>query len=235
MAAGRLNEVPKHHCILRTKATMMKFTKQRPLSQMPTLRDVPGRWSQDHEGEIHRSNDETLQNPRFMYHQQEKESMTGPSKKQNSPSSELNEKKKPNLFGPYFRGQEDGVKNSKLPRRRLLRGSSDDELAYNQSHRFVCDTCSSNRIAWVNAKCGNMFAFGLMNRPGLHHDGYVPDDIGIGEEYEYVAFEYCLDCGQIQDGVHEFPLPETYFEKHRIMAINPDYYEDDSEDTKTPK
>jgi hypothetical protein len=34
------------------------------------------------------------------------------------------------------------------------------------------------------------------------HDGYMPAGLGIGEG-DYVEFEWCLECGQIQG---EFPV-----------------------------
>jgi hypothetical protein len=43
---------------------------------------------------------------------------------------------------------------------------------------------------------------------GAEHDGYVPEDLGIGGG-DYVQFSYCLDCGQIQG---TFPLPLTKIE-----------------------
>lgn len=43
-----------------------------------------------------------------------------------------------------------------------------------------------------------------MSTQGRTYNGYVPDDIGIGEYGDYMRFTYCLDCGQIQG---KFPLP----------------------------
>ena len=63
---------------------------------------------------------------------------------------------------------------------------------------MTCLKCGSGRIVAVNAKCSDlcMVTYGDKQR-----DGYVPDDIGIGSG-DYVDFNYCLHCGQIQD---EFP------------------------------
>jgi hypothetical protein len=36
-------------------------------------------------------------------------------------------------------------------------------------------------------------------------EGYVPSNMNIGGG-DYIEFEYCLDCGQIQG---EFPLQQT--------------------------
>ena len=66
---------------------------------------------------------------------------------------------------------------------------------------FECKNCRSERLMNVNAKCSDMCSLtcGDMER----HD-YVPDFIEIGGG-DYVNFEYCLDCGQIQG---EFPVEE---------------------------
>lgn len=71
-----------------------------------------------------------------------------------------------------------------------------------------CQHCGSSRVASVTAKCADLCCVDL----GEHyHDGYVPRDMGICDEYgDYVEFDYCLDCGQIQG---EFPLPETKLER----------------------
>ena len=54
----------------------------------------------------------------------------------------------------------------------------------------------------VSAKCSDLFSASVQ---GASHQGYVPHDINIGGG-DYVEFEYCLDCGQIQgDG---FPVKQ---------------------------
>lgn len=30
------------------------------------------------------------------------------------------------------------------------------------------------------------------------YSGYVPYDLGLGDEGDYIIISYCLDCGQIQ-------------------------------------
>ena len=64
-------------------------------------------------------------------------------------------------------------------------------------------TCGSNRIAGFGAKCSDMSSF---NYPALdiQKDGYVPYEVGIGGG-DYVEFNYCLDCGRIQD---KFPVTD---------------------------
>lgn len=69
-----------------------------------------------------------------------------------------------------------------------------------------CNRCKSTRVAGVNAKCSDMCG---VNLGDALHDGYVPDDLGIGGG-DYVEFDYCLDCGQLQGN---FPLPPAKIEK----------------------
>lgn len=58
-----------------------------------------------------------------------------------------------------------------------------------------CCSCGSIRIGSINAKSRdlNFFEYGE-----YEHDGYVPEGLGIGGD-DYIEFDYCLDCGQIQD------------------------------------
>jgi hypothetical protein len=69
-----------------------------------------------------------------------------------------------------------------------------------------CKKCNSNRVAEVGAKCSDMFNVNLGDST---HEGYVPKDLGIGGG-DYVEFEFCLDCGQLQGN---FPLPPAQIEK----------------------
>ena len=66
------------------------------------------------------------------------------------------------------------------------------------------------RIGSVTAKCSDMFHITIGDK---EHDGYVPKDIGIGDKYgDYVEFDYCLECGQIQG---KFPVKRTALEAGR--------------------
>jgi hypothetical protein len=51
----------------------------------------------------------------------------------------------------------------------------------------------------------------------VEYDGYVPTGIGIGGN-DYLEFDYCLNCGQIQDVGFPFLLPEEFFEDHSGRA-----------------
>lgn len=65
-----------------------------------------------------------------------------------------------------------------------------------------CQHCKSERIAHVDAKCSDMCIF----RVGLEERiDYAPKNVGIGGG-DYVSFDYCLECGQIQDP--NFPIPQ---------------------------
>ncbi len=69
---------------------------------------------------------------------------------------------------------------------------------------MICTKCKSNRISKVSAKCKDMFHWesdqdsceGYVSTPG--------GELGCGD---YIEFEYCLECGQIQS---EFPVPSKY-------------------------
>jgi hypothetical protein len=63
--------------------------------------------------------------------------------------------------------------------------------------------CGSNRIVSVNAKCSDLCNVQLPS--GEELDGYVPDNLNIGGG-DYIGFEFCMDCGRIQD---EFPIDDV--------------------------
>jgi len=62
-----------------------------------------------------------------------------------------------------------------------------------------CIRCKSDRILDLSGKTSDCYDHTFK---GKSYDGYVPEDIGIGGS-DYIAFKYCLDCGQIQD---KFPV-----------------------------
>jgi hypothetical protein len=64
---------------------------------------------------------------------------------------------------------------------------------------MICNSCSSDRILTVSGKCSDLcfVTFGE-----LEHDGYVPDNLGIGGG-DYLEFNLCMDCGKVQD---KFPI-----------------------------
>ena len=68
-----------------------------------------------------------------------------------------------------------------------------------------CQSCKSDNILKVSGKVSDMF-FGSLVNAEIEKDGYVPNDIGIGGG-DYIEFDYCLKCGQIQG---EFPLSPSF-------------------------
>lgn len=66
-----------------------------------------------------------------------------------------------------------------------------------------CIKCKSDRIMSVYGKTSDCL---IIEYYGVERDGYVPDGLGIGDDGDYIEFNYCLDCGQIQ---HTFPIPES--------------------------
>jgi hypothetical protein len=62
-----------------------------------------------------------------------------------------------------------------------------------------CIQCGSEQIASVGAKCSDLCSFSYQNQ---EKNGYVPENVGIGGG-DYVEFDYCLNCGQIQG---DFPI-----------------------------
>jgi hypothetical protein len=68
------------------------------------------------------------------------------------------------------------------------------------------EKCESERLAHLSAKCSDLCFIKIGDK---NHDGYVPDDMKVGGG-DYVAFDYCLDCGQIQG---KFPLRKTGIER----------------------
>jgi hypothetical protein len=68
-----------------------------------------------------------------------------------------------------------------------------------------CKKCGSERVAEISGKCSDMSWARVGDK---EHDGYVPSDMGIGGS-DYIEFNYCLDCGQMQG---EFPLPKSKLE-----------------------
>lgn len=65
--------------------------------------------------------------------------------------------------------------------------------------KMKCQKCDSERVARVSGKTSDLCFISIGEN---EKDGYVPYDMGIGGG-DYIKFEYCLDCGQIQGS---FPL-----------------------------
>lgn len=68
-----------------------------------------------------------------------------------------------------------------------------------------CQRCKSERIASVSAKCSDLCTITIGE---TEHDGDVPEDLMIGGG-DYIEFDICLDCGQLQG---DFPLQPSTLE-----------------------
>lgn len=68
-----------------------------------------------------------------------------------------------------------------------------------------CQKCNSERVAKINGKTSDCCFVSILDYTSCD---YVPDDMGIGGG-DYLEFDLCLDCGQLQG---KFPLPLTELE-----------------------
>ena len=55
--------------------------------------------------------------------------------------------------------------------------------------------CGSTRIISVCGKTSDCFSASCGE---VEHNGYVPGNIGLGHDSDYIEFKYCADCGQMQ-------------------------------------
>ena len=70
-----------------------------------------------------------------------------------------------------------------------------------------CQKCKSDRVASINGKTSDCCFFCYK---GKEQDGYVPSDIGVDDGGgDYIEFDYCLECGQIQG---DFPIADPTFD-----------------------
>jgi len=69
-----------------------------------------------------------------------------------------------------------------------------------------CQNCDGERVINASGRCEDSFTASIDNN---EYEGSVPKDLGIGGG-EFIEFEYCLDCGQIQG---DFPLGKTKLER----------------------
>lgn len=70
-----------------------------------------------------------------------------------------------------------------------------------------CQRCESTRVASISGKCSDCC---FTSVGGKEKDGYAPQDMGLKNSYgDYVEFDWCLDCGQIQA---QFPVPPCELE-----------------------
>lgn len=75
-----------------------------------------------------------------------------------------------------------------------------------------CQKCNSTRIASIDAKCNDMCSIFIEgDAHSITEAEYVPEGLHIGGG-DYIDFDYCLDCGQIQGN---FPITEEAIEEIR--------------------
>jgi len=61
-----------------------------------------------------------------------------------------------------------------------------------------CSRCESDQIASVQAKCNDCFDLTIAGERVVEND-YVAGGLNIGDDAgDYISFEVCLDCGQMQ-------------------------------------
>jgi hypothetical protein len=60
-----------------------------------------------------------------------------------------------------------------------------------------CSTCGIERIARISGKTSDMFSMDCVPEGLDDYNGYVPNNMNIGGG-DYIEFDYCLNCGQIQ-------------------------------------
>ena len=71
---------------------------------------------------------------------------------------------------------------------------------------MTCERCKNKRILSVMGKCSDLTAFSIGN---IEKQGEpVPEDINIGGG-DYIRFNLCLNCGQLQG---DWPIPTTELE-----------------------
>jgi len=69
-----------------------------------------------------------------------------------------------------------------------------------------CKNCGSERVASITAKCADCCGTSIGE---YDKSDYVPGDMGVGGG-DYVEFDWCLECGQIQG---EWPLEKCKAEE----------------------
>jgi hypothetical protein len=57
-----------------------------------------------------------------------------------------------------------------------------------------CSNCDSKRLISISGKTSDCFNAEYDNK---QYEGYVLTDIEIGDDSDYIAFKYCLECGMI--------------------------------------
>jgi hypothetical protein len=96
------------------------------------------------------------------------------------------------------------------------RAQAKKDRAVKLDESVSCQRCQSHRVASAGGKCSDL---GYFTMGSIDHDGYVPDEVGIGGG-DYVEITYCLDCGQLKG---KWPLETSPIER----GVSDDDDEDD--------
>lgn len=82
-----------------------------------------------------------------------------------------------------------------------------------------CVSCDSDLIVSISGKTCDCF---VMSYQGKEYQGYVPENIGLGEGGDDIELSYCINCGMIQD---TFPKDKEEVEK----VFDEDRFTDDED------
>ena len=75
---------------------------------------------------------------------------------------------------------------------------------------MICKRCHSDRVITINGKTSDCFDFQYKDK---EYQGYVPTNINISDDSDYIFFAYCLECGQIQ-GIFPVNDPDVQYYDH---------------------
>jgi len=76
--------------------------------------------------------------------------------------------------------------------------------------RTACQQCQGQRIVTCGGKVSDLFWANIADRD---YNGYVPTDMGLGDDIDYISLDYCLACGQMQGS---WPLKPTKLEQGKM-------------------
>jgi hypothetical protein len=78
----------------------------------------------------------------------------------------------------------------------MKKGKKQAKMAEIQQALVPCFRCGGTDLIQIAAKCSDLCR---VTRGGKTEWGYVPDDLGLGSDDNYVEFTYCRKCGQMQN------------------------------------
>ena len=75
---------------------------------------------------------------------------------------------------------------------------------------MICPKCKSNRTVSVCGKVSDLCSV-TIHETGQEHNGYVPKNIGMGSDMDYIEIDYCLNCGFMIG--NKFPISQRTVNK----------------------